>query len=620
MQTTVEKVTNRIIERSKKNREAYLQRVEEDRGEGVFRKKLPCSNFAHDLAGCVGGCRQALLDESTPNLAIITSYNDMVSAHQPYGAYPEIIKEALSEVGATAQVAGGVPAMCDGVTQGEPGMDLSLISRDVIAMSTVIALSHNVFDGALLLGVCDKILPGLLMGGLQFGHLPMILIPSGPMTSGLPNKEKAHVRELFAEGKIGHKEMLASEVKAYHSPGTCTFYGTANSNQLMAEMLGMHLPGASFVNAGTGLRDALTRVAARRVAAMTHLGGAYTPLARVISEKSVVNAMVGLLATGGSTNETMHLVAIARAAGIRIDWDDFAELSDTVPLLVRIYPNGSGDINSFQQAGGMALLIRELLKGGLVHEEVHTVAGFGLSRYLQEPVLEGNSEKVIWRDGPELTADPEVIAPVDTPFEDMGGIKVLSGNLGRAIMKISALAEGEKTLVEAPAMVFNSQQELEDAFNEDKLNRNLVAVVRFQGPQANGMPELHKLITYLSITMDRGYTVGLVTDGRLSGASGKVPFAIHCTPEAFCGGMLARVRDGDIIRMDAHNSVLELKVENKELVEREYAAPDLKKHRYGLGRQIFAPLRKDLLGAEEGASSIFTYVHESCNVVFTDDV
>jgi phosphogluconate dehydratase len=617
MHTIVEKVTHRIVERSKKYREAYVQRVEEARGDGVFRKELPCSNFAHDLAGCVGGCRTALLEDDVPNIGIISSYNDMVSAHQPYEAYPAIIKKAVAEAGGTAQFAGGVPGMCDGVTQGEPGMDLSLISRDVIAMSTVIGLSHNVFDGALLLGVCDKIMPGLLMGGLQFGHLPMILIPGGPMTSGLPNKEKAHVRELFAEGKIGREEMLASEVKAYHSPGTCTFYGTANSNQLMAEMLGMHLPGSSFVNAGTKLRDALTKAASARIANMTHLGDDYTPVGRVISEKSVVNAMVGLLATGGSTNETMHLVAIARAAGIRIDWNDFAELSDNIPLLVRIYPNGSGDINSFQQAGGMSLLIRELLKGGLVHEDVQTVAGFGLSRYLQEPVLEDNT--AVWQDGPKQAADPEVIAPVDKPFEIMGGIKVLSGNLGRAIMKISALADGEKTLVEAPAMVFNSQHELEEAFNDDKLNRDMVAVVRFQGPQANGMPELHKLITYLSITMDRGYTIGLVTDGRLSGASGKVPFAIHCTPEAFCGGMLAKVQDGDIIRMDPHNNVLELMVDGQELVDREYAAPELKTHRYGLGRQIFAPLRKDLLGAEQGASSIFTYVHESCNVVFPDD-
>ena len=617
MHTTVEKVTRRIIERSKNNRAAYLQRVEEDRGKGPFRKQLPCSNFAHDLAGCAAGCRTALLEDNVPNIGIISSYNDMVSAHQPYEAYPEIIKQSVAEAGGTAQFAGGVPAMCDGVTQGEPGMDLSLISRDVIAMSTVIGLSHNVFDGALLLGICDKIMPGLLMGGLQFGHLPMILIPGGPMTSGQPNKEKAHVRELFAEGKIGRKEMLASEVKAYHSPGTCTFYGTANSNQLMAEMLGMHLPGSSFVNVGTTLRDALTRAAAKRVAAMTHLGDDYTPVAKVISEKSVVNAIVGLLATGGSTNETMHLVAIARAAGIRIDWDDFADLSNVVPLIVRIYPNGSGDINSFQQAGGMSLLIRELLKGGMVHEDVQTVAGFGMGRYLEEPVLEG--DQAVWHDGPKQTADPEIIAPIDKPFEIMGGIKVLSGNLGRAIMKISALAEGEKTLVEAPAMVFDSQHALEDAFNAGRLNRDLVPVVRFQGPQANGMPELHKLITYLSIIMDRGYTVGLVTDGRLSGASGKVPFAIHCTPEAVCGGMLAKVREGDIIRMDAHNNALELKVDGQELVDREYAVPTLEPHRYGLGRQIFAPLRKDLLGAEQGASSIFTYVHESSNVVFSNE-
>jgi phosphogluconate dehydratase len=437
------------------------------------------------------------------------------------------------------------------------------------------------------------------------------------MTSGLPNKEKARVRERFAEGKIGRDELLAAEVKAYHSPGTCTFYGTANSNQLMAEMLGMHLPGASFVNAGTKLRDALTRSAAKRVAAMTHLGDDYIPIAHVISEKSVVNAMVGLLATGGSTNETIHLVAIARAAGIRIDWDDFAELSDNIPLLVRIYPNGSGDINAFQEAGGMALLIRELIKGGMVHEDLQTVAGFGLDRYLEAPVLEGGG--AVWHDGPQRAVDPEVIATVDSPFEAMGGIKVLSGNLGRAIMKISALAEGERTFVEAPAMVFNSQSELEAAFKEDRLNQNLVAVVRFQGPQANGMPELHKLITYLSIAMDRGYAVGLVTDGRLSGASGKVPFAIHCTPEAFCGGMLAKIQDGDLIRMDAHNNILELKVDGRELADREYATPDLEAHRYGLGRQIFAPLRKDLLGAEEGASAIFTYVNESCNVVFPQD-
>ncbi len=608
MHKIVAKVTSRIIERSRSHRDSYLQRVDEARDDTVFRHKLPCSNLAHGLAGCSEGCRSAMLDDTVPNIAIISAYNDMVSAHQPYGGYPEILKEAVAAAGANAQVAGGVPAMCDGITQGEPGMDMSLISRDVIAMATVIGLSHNVFDGAMLLGVCDKILPGLLMGALQFGHLPMILIPAGPMTSGVANKDKNIIRERFAKGEISRKELLASELKAYHSPGTCTFYGTANSNQLMAEMLGMHLPGSSFVNADTELRTGLTRAAARRITAMTHPGNASFPLAEIISEKSVVNAIVGLMATGGSTNETMHLVAIARAAGIRINWDDFEELSDITPLLVRIYPNGSGDINSFQKAGGMALLIKELLEGGLLHNDVKTVAGTGLERYTEAPQLD--SGNVIWKKGPETASDDTIIAALSSPFEPLGGIKVLSGNLGRAIMKISALADGEKTYIKAPAMVFNSQQELEDAFTAGKLNRDLVAVVRFQGPRANGMPELHKLITHLSITMDRGYRVGLVTDGRLSGASGKVPFAIHCSPEALTGGLLAKIEDGDIIIMDAHNSVLSLQVAPEILAERKALQPDLKEHRRGLGRQIFAPLRKNLLGAEEGGSSIFTYDDE----------
>jgi phosphogluconate dehydratase len=496
-------------------------------------------------------------------------------------------------------------------------MDLSLISRDVIAMSTVIGLSHNVFDGCLLLGICDKIMPGLLMGALQFGHLPMILVPGGPMTSGLPNKEKAHARELFAEGKISKEEMLDYECRAYHAAGTCTFYGTANSNQLIAEMLGMHLPGSSFVNTETELRHALTRAAAMEVTKRTHLGENYTPISQVVSEKSLVNAMVGLLATGGSTNETMHLVAIARAAGIRINWDDFSDLSDAVPLIVRIYPNGPGDINSFQQSGGMAFLIKELLDNGYLHDDVQTVIGSGFKQYTQAPELKEG--EAAWEPGPDKSADPEIITTTMKPFASIGGIKVLSGNMGRAIMKISALSDGIDTLIEAPAMVFNSQHELEEAFQAGKLNHDLVAVVRFQGPQANGMPELHKLITYLSITMDHGYKVGLVTDGRLSGASGKVPFAIHLTPEAFCGGMLAKIQDGDIIKMDARNGVLELMVSDEELAQRGYADPDLKTHRYGMGRQIFAPLRKDLLGAEEGASSIFTYVQESCRVVFPED-
>ena len=618
MHAIVEKVTQRIIERSQNYRQIYLERIEQAKGQGTFRTSLPCSNLAHDIASSDSGCRSSLLDGQSPNIGIISAYNDMVSAHQPYGNYPDIIKQAVAEAGGSAQFAGGVPAMCDGITQGEPGMDLSLLSRDVIALSTVIGLSHNVFDGVILLGVCDKIVPGLLMGALQFGHLPAILIPAGPMASGLPNKEKAHARELFAEGKIDRAELLASELKAYHSPGTCTFYGTANSNQLMAEMLGMHLPGTSFINAGTELREQLTRAASARVTGLTHLGDTYTPIAHVISEKSVVNAMTGLLATGGSTNETMHLVAIARAAGIRINWDDFADLSDVIPLIVRIYPNGPADINSFQQAGGMALLIRELLQGGMLHEDVQTVAGQGLNRYLEQPVLNGGTAQ--WETAAEFSTIPEVLTTLDKPFMDIGGIKVLSGNLGRAIMKISALADGEDTFVEAPAMVFESQHELEAAFKADNLNRDLVAVVRFQGPQANGMPELHKLITFLSITMDRGYKVGLVTDGRLSGASGKVPFAIHCTPEAITGGMLAKVQDGDIIVMDARNNILELKVNELDLAAREYADPNFGSDRYKLGSQIFAALRNDLLGAEEGASSIFTYTYESQNVVLPLEV
>ena len=608
MHAPIENVTRRIIERSKPHREAYLRRTQENRGKGVFRDSLECSNLAHDLAACGQSCRQALMRDDVPNIAIITAYNDLVSAHEPYRTYPELLKKAVAEAGGNAQVAGGVPAMCDGITQGEPGMDLSLMSRDVIAMSTVIALCHNVFDGAMLLGICDKILPGLLMGALQFGHLPMILVPGGPMTSGIEHSEKNKVRALFAQGKVGRKEMLETEVKAYHSPGTCTFYGTANSNQLMAEMLGMHLPGASFVNANTPLRRALTIAAARQVTGMTSLGENYTPIGRVISEKSVVNAMVGLMASGGSTNETMHLVAIARAAGIRIDWSDFEEISDNVPLLVRIYPNGSGDINTFHKAGGMALLVRELMDSGRLHEDVETVAGPGFSRYMQQPVLEG--DRVVWKDGPSRSSDPGTIATVAEPMDQVGGTKILTGNLGRAVMKISALADGENTYVEAPAMVFHSQQELEDAFHADKLNRDLVAVVRFQGPRANGMPELHKLIMFLTIVMQRGFKAGLVTDGRLSGASGTVPFAIHCSPEAAAGGNIARIQDGDIIVMDAENSRLEVKVDAKELEQRPCARADLTESHYGLGRQIFAPLRKEQLGADKGASAIFTYTLE----------
>jgi phosphogluconate dehydratase len=618
MNRVVQEVTERIIDRSRKNREKYLKNLEAGRVDGPFRHQLPCSNLAHDIAVCRGQECRTLLDGQTPNIAIVTSYNDMLSAHHTYENYPAIIKKAVAEAGGTAQVAAGVPAMCDGVTQGLPGMDMSLISRDVIAMSTVIGLSHNVFDGALLLGICDKIMPGLLMGALQFSYLPMILVPGGPMRSGLPNKEKAHARELYAEGKIGRDEMLAVECKSYHSTGTCTFYGTANSNQLIAELLGLHLPGASFINPDDPLREALTNAAAIKVTGMTHMGKNYTPIGHVVSEKSVINAMVGLLATGGSTNQTMHIVAVARAAGIRINWDDFSNLSDVVPLLVRIYPNGSGDINDFEAAGGMAVLIKELLEGGFLHNDVQTVAGPGLEKYTGKPELKKG--KVLWGAGPETSLNSEVIASAKEPFSPTGGLKVLDGNLGRAVMKVSALADGEQKLIEAPAMVFHTQDDLEKAFHEGRMNRDLVAVVRFQGPQANGMPELHKLITPLSVIMDHGFQVAMVTDGRLSGASGKVPSAIHVSPEALCGGLLAKVQDGDIIRIDVRTGSLELKVADEELKKREYATdPELTGQRYGMGRQIFAPLRRDLLGAEEGASSLFTYVHEQCNVNYPVD-
>ena len=615
MNRVVQEVTQRIIERSRENRTKYLKHLEAARVDGPNRHKLPCSNLAHAMAVCNSSESKAMKGDSAPNIGIITAYNDMLSAHQTYENYPQMIKKAVVEAGGTAQVAGGVPAMCDGVTQGEPGMDMSLISRDVIAMSTVIGLSHNVFDGVLLLGICDKIMPGLLMGALQFSHLPMILVPGGPMPSGLSNKDKAHARELYAEEKIDREEMLAVECKSYHTTGTCTFYGTANSNQLIAELLGMHLPGASFINPTNPLREALTIAAAKRVTEMSHLGQDYTPIGHVICEKNVVNAMAGILATGGSTNQTMHLVAIARAAGIRINWDDFSDLSDAVPMLVRIYPNGPGDINTFEKAGGMALLIRELLEGGYIHNDVQTVAGKGLEHYLEKPVLENS--KLVWTAGPQISSDPETIASSKQPFSPTGGLKLLNGNLGRAVIKTSALPDGADTVIEAPAMIFHTQQDMVEAFQQGRLNRDVVAVVRFQGPQANGMPELHKLITLLSVIMGRGFQVGMVTDGRLSGASGKVPAAIHITPEALCGGLLAKVQDGDMIRLDVKNSTLELKVSDEELQQREYADPkELEDQRYGFGRQIFAPLRRDLLGAEEGASSLFTYVLESCNVTF----
>lgn len=609
MNRIVKKITDRIVKRSAGHRSRYLHRLEEARSDIPFRHHLPCSNLAH-VASCDNGACLIIRDERMPNIGIISSYNDVISAHQPYGRYPALIKKTVVAGGGICQVAGGVPAMCDGVTQGEPGMDLSLLSRDVIAMSVVIALSHNVFDGALLLGVCDKIVPGLLMGALQFGHLPMLLVPSGPMESGIPNRDKARARERFVQGEISRQAMLDYEHHAYHSPGTCTFYGTANTNQLMAEMMGLHLPGASFVNADTPMRDLLTQAAAARVTALTthrEKELPFSPIGHVISEKSVVNGMVGLLASGGSTNETMHLVAIARAAGIRITWDDFSDLSDGVPLIMRIYPNGAGDINSFQRAGGMTVFIRELLDGGYLHNDVLTVAGAGMERYTRMP--EERDGALVWETVPAGSADPEVLTTTSRPFAASGGIRLLRGNLGRAIIKISSLSQGVNTEVTAPAMIFHSQEELAAAFEADAMNRDLIAVVRFQGPRANGMPELHKLITYLSIIMDRGFSVGLVTDGRLSGASGKVPFAIHLTPEALAGGMIAKVQEGDLITISA-SGVLQLLVSDGELAARSPAQPDLNEERFGLGRQIFAPLRQNLAGAEEGASSLFTYTEK----------
>jgi phosphogluconate dehydratase len=591
--------TRRVQERSAASRAAYLRRAEAARSAGTARTHVSCTNLAHAVAAFSPHDKLVLREQQRPNLAIVSSYNDMLSAHQPLARFPEIIKQAARDAGAVAQFAGGVPAMCDGVTQGQPGMELSLFSRDVIAMSTAIALSHNVFDAVLCLGVCDKIVPGLLIGALQFGHLPAVFVPGGPMTSGLANTEKARIRELHAQGKVGRKELLEAEMQSYHGPGTCTFYGTANSNQMLMEVMGLHLPGAAFVNPNTPLRDALTRAAAQRAAAITLGGNEYTPIAEVIDERAIVNSIVGLLATGGSTNHTIHLVAIARAAGIVIDWDDFDRLSRVVPLLARIYPNGSADVNQFHAAGGMGLLIRQLLSAGLLHADVRTVAGPGLSRYTQEPYLDQDALK--WRPAPDHSLEVGILAETDRPFSTEGGLKLLTGNFGRAIIKVSAV-KPQHRIVEAPALVFDGQDALLEAFKQGRLQRDFVAVVRYQGPRANGMPELHKLTPTLSVLQDQGFKVALVTDGRMSGASGKVPAAIHVTPECVDGGPLARVRDGDLIRLDAEEGVLEARVEASEWARRTVPAPDLGAHHYGLGRELFAGARALAGRAEEGAA------------------
>lgn len=584
----IAEVTARIAERSTESRAAYLQRIRAAAAEGPARGALGCANLAHGFAACGPDDKLHLKANERRNVAIVSAYNDMLSAHQPLERYPAILKKAVLQAGGVAQFAGGVPAMCDGITQGRAGMELSLFSRDVVAMSTAVALSHDMFDAALMLGVCDKIVPGLLIGALSFGHLPTVFVPAGPMPSGLPNLEKSRIRQLHAEGKVGRDELLEAESASYHSAGTCTFYGTANSNQLVLEAMGLHLPGSSFVNPGTPLRRALTEHAGRTVLDAT-------PIGELVDERVVVNGVVALLATGGSTNHTMHLVATAAAAGITLTWDDFAELSAAVPLLARVYPNGAADINHFHAAGGMPLLIGELLDAGLMHPDVDTVAGHGLGRYRDEPFLDEDGQ-LDWRPADRTSRDETVLAPVARAFAPDGGIRVLDGGLGRAVMKVSAVAP-EHRVVTAPARVFDDQLDFLAAFDRGELDEDMVAVIRHQGPRANGMPELHKLTPALGLMMDRGLRVALVTDGRMSGASGKVPAAIHCTPEAATGGPLARVRDGDVIRVDAETGRLDIDVD---LSQREPWFPEYATH--GTGRELFAAFRERVGRPDEGAS------------------
>ncbi|WP_263141199.1 phosphogluconate dehydratase [Pseudomonas sp. RIT-PI-AD] len=599
MNPRVLEVTRRLQLRSEATRQRYLEMTRAAASKGPHRGALPCGNFAHGVAGCGESDKQRLRLMNQANLAIVSAYNDMLSAHQPFERFPGLIKEAVREIGSIAQFAGGVPAMCDGVTQGEPGMELSLASRDVIAMGTAIALSHNMFDAALCLGICDKIVPGLLIGALRFGHLPVVFVPAGPMPSGLPNKEKAAVRQRYAEGKVSREELLQAEMQSYHSPGTCTFYGTANTNQLLVEVMGLHLPGASFVNPNTPLRDELTREAARQACRLTPENGSYLPMAEIVDERALVNAVVALLATGGSTNHTLHLVAVAQAAGIQLTWQDMADLSHVVPTLARIYPNGQADINHFQAAGGMAFLIRQLLDGGLLHEDVNTVMGPGLRRYTEEPFLDDG--RLVWRAGPAASLDDAILRPLERPFSAEGGLRLMQGNLGRGVMKVSAVA-AEHQVVEAPARVFHDQAALATAFKAGELEHDFVAVVRFQGPAANGMPELHKLTPYLGVLQDRGFKVALVTDGRMSGASGKVPSAIHVSPEALNGGFLAKVRDGDLIRVDGVKGELQALVDPLEWEARTLAqAPE--GGGVGCGRELFAFMRQSMSSAEEGACS-----------------
>jgi phosphogluconate dehydratase len=600
--STVAAITERIAQRSEKRRQRYLDLISAYDASAPARTKVSEPNQAHNSAACVAQDKIALLGGKWPNIGIVTAYNDVLSAHAPYEHYPDIIRKAARDVHATAQVAGGVPAMCDGVTQGFPGMEMSLFSRDVIALSTAVALSHATFDAALMLGICDKIVPGLLIGALRFPWLPVIFVPGGPMPSGLPNKEKAARRQLFAEGKIDRAQLLEAEAESYHAPGTCTFYGTANSNQMMMELMGLHLPGAAFVNPGTPLREALTIAATQRAAAITGMGEDYRPIGRIVDERAIVNAMVGLMATGGSTNHFIHLPAMARAAGIEINWDDFAELSRMTPLLARIYPNGAADVNQFQDAGGMAFLTRELREAGLLHD-VASVSADGFAAYACEPWLSDGA--LAWRNAPAQSGDDLILRAVNSPFDVEGGLKVLCGGLGRAVTKTSAV-EAPRRVVEAPARVFNNQIEVLAAFRAGELDQDVVIVVRGQGPRANGMPELHKLMPLLGSLQDRGFKVALVTDGRMSGASGKVLAAIHVTPEAAEGGPLAKVRDGDRVRVDAVEGVLDV-VSPADWKSRASAQLDLAASTRGMGRELFSLFRINALSAESGASAFPDY-------------
>lgn len=603
MNPTIKKVTDRIIERSKKTRAAYLADCDENIRPGPRRKRLSEGNVAHASAACPVLEKTEILGAKWANIGIVTAYNDMLSAHQPFEKFPPIIKHAARRAGATAQVAGGVPAMCDGVTQGQDGMELSLFSRDVIAYSTAIALSHDMFDGVMHLGVCDKIVPGLLIAALRYGYLPHIFSPAGPMPSGITNPEKAKVRQLFAEGKVGREELLAAESASYHAPGTCTFYGTANTNQMLMEIMGMQLPGAAFVHPNTPLRDAITAQTTRRLVAITNMGEEFTPACKIIDEKAVVNGLVGLMATGGSTNLTIHLSAIARSAGIIINWDDFAEVSHVVPLICKIYPNGISDVNHFHAAGGMAYLVNELIEAGLLQTDVTTVAGGdGLYEYTREPIKNAHADPdpVVYRQGPKESLNHEIVSSVDEPFRKDGGLRLLEGNIGRGVMKVSAVEE-EHHLIEAPAIVISDQNDLIKMHKAGELERDFVVVLRFQGPAANGMPELHKLSPILGALQDKGFKVALVTDGRMSGASGKVPSAIHIHPEALHGGPISKVRTGDIVRLDAGQGKVEVITEDN-LDEREPATMPKAGNLSALGMNMFEPMRSRADNAEAGAS------------------